>query len=330
MFAPAASVSPIPARFNPEFAQAVADGLTRKPQKTLSASWLYDEVGSALFEVITVLPEYGLTRADGQLLARASGEIIREACHPRLVIELGSGTGMKTRHVLAAAARFGAVEYRPIDISNAALDNCTKALEAMERVRIEPIEGSYIEGVEEAVRGRGLGQRALVLFLGSTIGNFGRAEAASFLRRIREIMLPGDHLLLGADLVKARDKLLAAYDDPIGVTAAFNLNLLARINRDLDGRFEIANFAHAARYNERHSRIEMHLRSRVKQEVWIGALDLHISFRAGETIWTESSHKFRPEEILRMGERAGWRDVRQWVDGDWGFAETLFRIPGSK
>ena len=330
MFA-SATVAPLtPARFNPEFAQAVADGLTRKPRKSLSASWLYDELGSALFEAITVLPEYGLTRADGQLLARASGEIVRDSGHPAIIVELGSGTGMKTRHVLAAAARFHPVEYRPIDISSAALDNCVKSLGGMERVQIEPIEGTYADGIKTAMRNRQPGQRALLLFLGSTIGNFRRSEATPFLRKMRASMRPGDHLLLGADLVKPREKLLAAYDDPVGVTAAFNLNLLARINRDLDGCFVIANFAHEARYNERHSRIEMHLRSRIRQDVWIGALDLNVSFAAGETIWTESSHKFHPEEIVRMGQRAGWRYARQWVDCDWGFAETLFRIPGTK
>ena len=330
MFAPAPSVLPIPAPFNPEFAEAVAAGLTRKGQKTLPASWLYDEVGSALFEVITVLPEYGLTRADGQLLARASTEIVRDAGHPGIVVELGSGSGMKTRHILASAARLRPVEYRPIDISSAALETCAKALGGMPQVRIEPIEGSYIEGIRTAMRTRPSGQRALLLFLGSTIGNFSRSEATQFLRRMRGSMRPGDHLLLGADLVKPHEKLLAAYDDPIGVTAAFNLNLLARINRELDGRFEIANFAHEARYNIRHSRIEMHLRSRIRQEVWIGTLDLNVSFAAGETIWTESSHKFRPEEIVSMGERAGWRYARQWVDCEWGFAETLFRVPGTK
>jgi uncharacterized SAM-dependent methyltransferase len=138
-------------------------------------------------------------------------------------------------------------------------------------------------------------------------------------------MHPGDYLLLGADLVKPRARLLSAYDDPIGVTAAFNLNLLARINRELDGRFELSQFAHEARYNERQSRIEMHLRSRIAQEVRIDALGLNIPFAPGETIWTESSHKFRAEDVSRTGQRAGWSCVRQWVESEWGFAETLFQ-----
>lgn len=314
---------------NPDFARAVAEGLIGKRQKTLPASWFYDELGSALFEAITVLPEYGLTRADSRLLERAAGEIIRAAARPDLIVELGSGTGTKTRHLLAAAAseRSGPIEYRPIDISGAALDLCAKALGPMRNVELEPIEASYLDGIELAMAGRQQHQRALLLFLGSTIGNFTRTEAAQFLRRIRTMMQPGDHLLLGADLVKPTAKLLSAYDDPVGVTAAFNRNILARINRELDGRFDLGAFAHEARYNERLSRVEMHLRSLMKQEVWIGALDLSVHFSAGETIWTESSHKFCVEDVARMGERAGWRPVRHWVDCEWGFAEALFRIP---
>jgi len=332
MFASAA-LSPLnPACVNPDFAQAVADGLTRKRQKSLHASWFYDELGSALFEAITVLPEYGLTRADSRLLERAAGEIIRASARPDLIVELGSGTGTKTRHLLAAAAgeRSGAIEYRPIDISGAALDLCAKSLGPMRNVQLEPIEASYLDGIEVAMAGRQPRQRALLLFLGSTIGNFTRTEAGQFLRSARARMRPGDHLLLGADLVKPIAKLLSAYDDPVGVTAAFNRNILARINRELDGRFDLTAFVHEARYNERLARVEMHLRSTVKQEVWIGALDLSVSFAAGETIWTESSHKFRVEDIARMGERAGWRTVRHWLDCEWGFAEALFRIPESK
>jgi L-histidine Nalpha-methyltransferase len=327
MFATAASATLSPSRVNPEFARAVHDGLARKGQKTLPPSWLYDEVGSALFEVITVLPEYGLTRAEESILANAADEILRASCYPGVILELGSGTGSKTRHILNAAARSRPVEYRPIDISSAALDACVKVLGGIRRVRVEPIEAGYLEGVDMAIAGRKSGERAMVLFLGSTIGNFNKPEAAAFLRSVRERMQPGDALLLGADLVKSRARLLSAYDDPIGVTAAFNLNLLARINRELDGRFDVAQFAHEARFNERQSRVEMHLRSRVTQEVRIGELDLDVAFAADETIWTESSHKFRAGDIARMGERTGWRCVRQWVDPEWGFAETLFEIP---
>jgi L-histidine N-alpha-methyltransferase len=325
MSAFAASAPAIPAPVNPEFAQAVIAGLTKKGQKTLPPSWFYDEVGSALFEAITVLPEYGLTRAEASLLLNAAQDIVHASGHPAIVIELGSGTGTKTRHILAAAARFHSVHYLPIDISASALDSCEKILGTVDNVIIRSIEATYLDGIEAALDGRKADEPALLLFLGSTIGNFTRAQATSFLARIRKRMQPGDYLLLGADLVKPRATLLSAYDDPIGVTAAFNLNLLARINRELDGDFELFQFAHEARWNERHSRIEMHLRSRIAQQVRISALGLIIPFDADETIWTESSHKFRAEEISRIGQRSGWRCVRQWIDRDWGFAETLFR-----
>jgi L-histidine Nalpha-methyltransferase len=325
MSAFAASAPAIPARVNPEFAQAVLDGLAKKGRKTLPPSWFYDEVGSALFEAITVLPEYGLTRAEASLLSNAAQDIVRASARPATVIELGSGTGTKTRHILEAAARCRSVHYLPIDISRAALDSCVKTLGTLDQVSIQPIEATYLDGIEAALARRDAGEPALLLFLGSTIGNFTRTGAASLLGRVRKRMQPGDYLLLGADLVKSRARLLSAYDDPIGVTAAFNLNLLARINRELDGDFELSQFAHEARWNDRHSRIEMHLRSRIAQQVRIGSLALTIPFSAGETIWTESSHKFRAEEISHIGRRSGWSCVRQWVDGEWGFAETLFR-----
>jgi dimethylhistidine N-methyltransferase len=315
------------ARVNPEFAEAVVDGLTRKGQKTLPPAWFYDDVGSALFEAITVLPEYGLTRAEASLLHQSSDDIVRASQCPATVIELGSGSGTKTRHILAAAARYHAVRYLPIDISAAALQSCVKILDTLDNVRIEPVEATYLNGIDTALAHRKPGELALLLFLGSTIGNFNRAEAASFLTHVRQRMQSGDRLLLGADLVKSRSVLIDAYDDPVGVTAAFNRNLLARINRELDGRFDLSQFAHEARWNDRRSRIEMHLRSRRAQKVRIGALGIDIAFAANETIWTESSHKFRPEEIARIGCRAGWSCVRQWVESGWGFAETLFRKP---
>lgn len=319
MFAPAISTS-APGGL----AEAVFDGLAGHGQKTLPASWLYDEIGSALFEVITLLPEYGLTRADAALLESAADDIIRSAGKPDLILELGSGTGTKTRHILNAATRYGEVKYLPIDISPAALETCKASLGNIHAVRVEPIESTYLEGIELALAHRRPGDRILILFLGSTIGNFDPPEADAFLKRIRRRILPDDSLLLGADLVKPRDVLLRAYDDSLGVTAAFNLNLLARINRELGGEFVLSRFAHKARYNERLSRVEMHLRSRVAQQVKIDALNLTVSFAEDETVWTESSHKFRAEDIRRMGEQAGFSCARQWLDREWGFAETLF------
>jgi L-histidine N-alpha-methyltransferase len=305
-------------------ADQVLNGLCGPGQKTLPSSLLYDEVGSALFEVITVLPEYGLTRADGALLCRAAGEILDLAGNPRRVVELGSGSGSKTRCLLHAAMRAGPVLYLPIDISRAALSDCAASLGEFAHVTVQPVESAYVEGVEKATAGRKPDERTLLLFLGSTIGNFAPDEAIEFLAEIRDRMRPGDSLLLGADLVKPREQLILAYDDPIGVTAAFNLNLLARINRELAGEFVLSRFVHEARFDERHSRIEMHIRSRVAQQVQIGALKRTVSFEEGETIWTESSHKFRQDELACIGAKSGWKMVQQWVDRDWGFAETLF------
>lgn len=318
MFAPAAEP-----RVNSAFARDVAHGLTQ-PQKTLHATWLYDELGSALFDAITLLPEYGLTRADDALLALYAQDIIDEAGCPTLVLELGSGSGSKTRHILNAAASRRNVHYFPIDISRAALENCRATLKPIAGVTVETIEAEYLDGVERVLSRRARGERVLVLFLGSTIGNFNPGDDQGFLHCALRRMKPGDALLLGADLVKPRTKLIRAYDDPLGVTAAFNLNLLARINRELDGEFELGKFAHLARYDAHASRIEMHLKSRVAQRVSIHALDLEIAFERGETIWTESSHKFRTEDIASLGNRAGWSMKRQWVDNNWGFAETLF------
>ncbi len=299
----------------------IEEGLTAQ-QKTLPASWLYDEVGSALFEVITLLPEYGLTRADAALLRRYAEEIVQAAGDPRLIAELGSGTGTKTRHILNAAAP---AQYFPIDISRGALQGCESVLGTIQGITLQPVEASYLDGIDRVLKAR-TNEPILVLFLGSTIGNFDPEESARFLRNLQQRLQPGDTLLLGADLVKPRAKLLRAYDDAAGVTAAFNLNMLAHINRELDADFALQAFAHEARYDEAYSRVEMHLRSKANQQVTIRALDLTISFTCGETIWTESSHKFEPEDIRQMGQDAGFRVVHQWLDHDWGFAETLFEL----
>jgi dimethylhistidine N-methyltransferase len=309
-----------------QFADDVLAGLIASRRKTLPSQYLYDSIGSALFEVLTLLPEYGLTRADSRLLSHHARQIVAELPRDLLIVELGSGSGTKTRHVLEAAVekqKTGLVRYLPIDISPAALQQCRRALESIVGVEIRTLETSYLQGLAEAVERRHSGQAVLVLFLGSTIGNFSLREAAEFLREIRVTLQPGDALLLGADLVKPKQTMIDAYDDPIGATAAFNLNLLARINRELGGEFDLRSFRHVARWNDRHSRIEMHLESRIDQEVRIADLDRAISFRRRETIWTESSHKFLPEQIEGMAETAGFECRGQWIDREWPFAESL-------
>ena len=177
--------------------------------------------------------------------------------------------------------------------------------------------------LEVAARRRS-GQHLLVLFLGSTIGNFDRPAAAKFLRSVREILNPGDSLLLGTDLEKPIPQLIEAYDDPLGVTAAFNVNLLARINRELDGDFVLDQWKHEARFNPDARSMEMHLRSKQNQVVAISRAELSLEFSQGETIWTESSHKYATREPFRIAREAGFRCVAQWVDREWPFAENLF------
>ena len=191
------------------------------------------------------------------------------------------------------------------------------------------MEASYLEGVTRAVSLRKPRERILTLFLGSTIGNFERSEMAQFLQEVRARLRPGDALLLGTDLEKSESRMTLAYDDPLGVTAAFNLNLLARINRELGGDFVIPEFAHQALYNRSERRIEMHLRSRRDQEVFIRGAGIAVRFRRGETIWTESSHKFELSEVRTLAAHSGFNCVRQWVDQEWPFAESLL-IAGGK
>jgi L-histidine N-alpha-methyltransferase len=304
-----------------EFARDVRAGLSGSGQKTLPCRYLYDDVGSALFDAITCLSEYGLTRADDRLLRKHAAELVGRLPNDTLVAELGSGSGSKTRSVLDHLRRRQAVIYYPIDVSCAALDRCAKELGPLGTVL--PLEGNYTDGLQAVARERASGQNILVLFLGSTIGNFEPQDAIDFLISVRQCLAVGDRLLLGTDLVKPIDQLLLAYDDPTGVTAAFNLNLLGRINRELDADFDLRRFEHVARYDEEAQRIEMHLRSRVRQTVSIGAAELSVELVPNETICTETSHKFRPEQIPVLARLSGFRMERQWIDRDWPFAENL-------
>ncbi len=305
-----------------EFASDVRNGLA-KPQKELHSKYLYDELGSSLFEAITHLPEYGLTRADERLLRLHSSDIASLLPSPVAVIELGSGVGQKTRHLLQAL-RGESLRYYPIDVSADALARCERDLSDI--AEVHPLVQSYLDGMARATAERQAGESFLVMFLGSTIGNFERKCAIEFLRDLRRALLPGDMLLIGADLVKDRDRMLVAYDDPTGVTGAFNLNLLGRINRELGGDFQLRDFEHQARWNEEQRRIEMHLRSRLNQTAFIAEADLTVAFREGETIWTESSHKFQLLELDAMAEQTGFQVEDQWIDRDWPFAENLWTV----
>jgi len=307
-----------------DLAADVRAGLNKTSQKELPSKYLYDEVGSALFEVICLLPEYGLSRAGARLLKRHADEMIDRLPSPVAVAELGSGSGTKTRWILEALSRRQPVTYYPIDISRTALSRCWQELGRIDSVSVVGFERAYLDGLLDVASRRNAGERLLVLFLGSTIGNFDRPAGEQFLREVRQILHPGDALLLSTDLEKSVSQLLLAYDDPAGVTAAFNSNLLARINRELDADFDLNYFRHEARWNETERRIEMHLRSTRTQTVDIRGAGLKVNFIEGETIWTESSHKYRCDEAAGMGERAGFRCDAQWVDAEWPFAQSLF------
>ena len=306
-----------------EFASDVRDGLTRTGQKELLSKYLYDDVGSALFEVISRLPEYGLTRADERLLRRHASEIVDRLGTPVAVAELGSGSGKKARWVLEALCRRQRTFYYPVEISRSALAMCERELSDIDSISILGFEREYLDGLLEVAAQRRDGQRLFVLFLGSTIGNFDRPAGVKFLAEVRRILEPGDSLLLGTDLEKPSTQVLAAYDDELGVTAAFNLNLLARINRELDADFDLRQFSHMARINHEARSVEMHLRSKRRQTVSIPAAELQVEFVEGETIWTESSHKYSTGEIFQMARDAGFRCQAQWVDNEWPFAENL-------
>lgn len=307
-----------------QFALDTGNGLTPGDQKRISSRYLYDELGSALFEAITLLPEYGLTRADERVLRTHSRELVKFIEDPNAVAELGSGGGRKTRWVLEGLGRQGSdFTYIPIDVSHSALASCKKELGDL--VPVKPICADWQEGLAQFARTRSSSRPILLLFLGSSIGNLERKCIPEFLRGIRACLRPGDFFLIGADLVKDINAMLLAYDDPTGITAAFNLNVLARMNRELGAEFDLRSFAHEVRWNDAERRIEMHLHCCRDQDIYIAALEETFAFRAGETIWTESSHKFTTGELDDYARVGGFAPVANWVDAEWPFVEALWR-----
>ena len=291
-------------------------------------SWLfYDSAGSRLFDEITRIPEYYVTRTERAILeARASEIVARAAGQSALrLVELGAGSAEKTRLLLRAAVeRQDTVFYEPVDVSASAL------IEAQIRIE-EEIPGVLVcPRVEDYTHNLELdttlpGERRLVLYIGSSIGNFEPGESLLLLERVRAALDPGDCLLLGVDLIKEHSVLSAAYDDTAGVTAAFNRNVLVRLNRELDADFHPENFAHRAIWNARESRIEMHLVSETKQTVWIPAIDLRVEFAAGESIHTENSYKYRAGDVEALVAKAGFAHEATWMDESGWFAVCLAR-----
>jgi L-histidine N-alpha-methyltransferase len=296
----------------------VRDGLTQTP-KSLPPKWFYDSVGSELFDQITRLQEYYPTRAEAQILRTRSAEIAAASGADTLV-ELGSGTSEKTRMLLAALHERGSLRrFIPFDVDASVLNAAGAAIQReYPDVEIEAVCGDFEEHLGKIPR---VGRR-LIAFLGSTIGNLTPGPRADFLSALAETMQPGDTLLLGTDLVKDVEVLVRAYDDAAGVTAQFNRNVLAVVNRELDADFDVEAFEHVALWNETEERIEMWLRAAQPQQVRISKLDMTVDFAAGEQILTEVSCKFRPDGVEAELAAAGLRRTHWWTDpaGDFGLS----------
>lgn len=293
--------------------------------KQLQSKYLYNGLGSALFEAICDLPWYRITRAEGRLLSRFAADMVGPVADPVTLVELGSGSGEKLALIAESLrSRRKRVLVHLIDISPDALELAERTLGRLEHVSVVGHRTTYEEGLRHAARERPAAGTLMTLFLGSNIGNFDRPAAREFLHEIRRTLRPGDALLLGTDLVKPERELLLAYDDPLGVTAAFNKNVLQRLNTELLADFDLSAFTHGAVWVPRERRVEMRLVSRRAQVVRIPRAECEVSFTAGEWIWTESSYKYQAEEVVAMGEEAGFRLHEQWIEPDARFALTLF------
>lgn len=299
----------------------VRHGLAQHP-KSLPPKWFYDDVGSELFDQITRLPEYYPTRAEAEILRTHSGEVAALSGADTLV-ELGSGTSEKTRMLLDALRDAGTLRrFIPFDVDAGVLETAGEAIAGdYPGVRVDGVCGDFEHHLAQIPDGG----RRLFVFLGSTIGNLTPGPRADFLADLAAVMHDGDGLLLGTDLVKDTGRLVRAYDDAAGVTAAFNRNVLAVVNRELDADFDLDEFAHVARWNSAEQRIEMWLRAWRAQHVVVGALDLAVDFAAGEEMLTEVSCKFRPEQVADELAAAGLRRRRWWTDaaGDFGLSLAI-------
>jgi len=314
------------------FAADVRTGLLKRP-KALPPKYFYDDLGSQLFEAICRLPEYYLTRAEGEILRDSADEIVCSIKGPVRIIELGSGSAEKTRFLIEAALHHQPeLHYVPVDISDVSLERSSlELLHIYPGLRITAYAADYFSALralgKERITERE-GKRTIALFLGSNIGNFDPEESRSFLREVRSMLRPDDGLLVGADLKKAASVLVPAYNDALGVTAAFNRNLLVRINRELGGNFDVQKFEHRVIYNEEHGRIEAHLASLGAQTVTLRGLDLEIGFEPGETIHTENSYKFDLDQLSELARDTGFSLKRTWFDSARRFSFNLFTAAG--
>ena len=303
-------------------AEDVRKGLSAEPKRFLP-KYFYDELGSQLFDAICLLPEYYLTRAENEILQRYADEIAASVEGQKTLVEMGSGSASKTRLIIEALLRSQSeLMFMPVDISATALESSSRILlQSYPRLRIEAFAADYFAGLAEL--GKKPRGRTLALFLGSNISNFDLDEAHRFLRAMRNVLNRGDALLLGADLKKDPAMLEAAYNDALGVTSAFNLNVLARINRELGGSFDLHAFRHRAFYNEAAGRIEIFIESLQEQTVRIEKLDLEVQFEAGELIHTENSYKYDIAGIATLAEATGFERSRTWFDSQERFSSNL-------
>lgn len=304
------------------FADDVRKGLSAQPKRFLP-KYFYDELGSQLFEAICLLPEYYLTRAENEILQRYADEIVAAISGQKTLVEMGSGSASKTRLIIEALLRRqSALLFMPVDISATALESSSRILlQSYPRLRIEAYAADYFAGLAEL--GKKPRPRTLALFLGSNISNFDLEEALRFLRALRSVLQKSDALLLGVDLKKDPAILEAAYNDALGVTSAFNLNVLTRINRELGGTFDLRAFKHRAFYNQSEGRIEIYIESLANQRVRIEKLDLEIDFAAGELIHTENSYKYDKADIAQLAVATGFELSRTWLDSQERFSSNL-------
>ena len=302
-----------PSRGVPSFAEDVAAGLRSTP-KRLPSKYFYDDVGSALFDAITRLHEYYLTRAETEILSQWGWQIVRVLDAPLDFLELGSGSAIKTRRLIGEALRVQpTLRYSPIDISTEAVRASSMALvETYPALSVRAFAGDYFDVLEShAVRSE---RKLLAMLMGSNIGNYEPAQAKRLLALLGGALKPGDGLLLGTDLKKDRATLELAYNDPAGVTAAFNRNMLARINRELDADFDVRKFAHVVHYDEARGSVDSFLEASERMSVSIRGVGMRAAFAAGERMHTESSYKYADDEVVALGRAAGFRSEAVWHD----------------
>ena len=311
------------------FALAVRSGL-RGRRKSLPCRYFYDETGSRLFEQICDLPEYYLTRTEDAILREHAHAMVSGWLVDPVMVELGSGSSSKTRRLIEAAlGAYGALHYVPIDVSKTILQESAEGLvRAFPKLHVTGFAANYRDALAGVVER--FDRPKLFVFLGSSLGNYEADDAVELLSLVAGSMDSCDRLLLGTDLDKDPAILEAAYDDARGVTARFNLNLLERINRELGGRFEVDRFEHRARYRNDLRRVEMHLVSRLDQEVAIPGAGLTVRFAEGESIHTENSHKYTPEILRSLSGRSGFHEEAAWTDPDGRFRVQLWRPGVSK